>query len=78
MGHAIENMSLEIDNAVERLITKLILLDQNMVGTAQIQERAMRIDTFLSKYEDFIHKRGSYGRNYIWVIAAEEDIKAYQ
>ena len=37
MGHSIETTSLEIDNAVERLITKLIL-DQNKVGTARAQE----------------------------------------
>ncbi len=32
---------------------------------------------FLSTHYDFIHKRGSFARDYIWMTAAEEDLKAY-
>jgi hypothetical protein len=77
MAHAIENKSLLHDNAPERLITKLII-DRTKVGDDWKQERAKLINTFLTKYGDFINKRGSFARDHTWITATEEDLKAYR
>jgi len=54
MKHAIKNKSLLRENAVKRLITKLIV-DRTKVGDNLRQERAKFIDTFLAEYGDFIN-----------------------
>lgn len=52
MAHAVINKSTIHDEAVERLITKLIL-DSNLVGEELKTSSAGLIDTFLTKHVDF-------------------------
>jgi hypothetical protein len=72
MAHAVIHKSLVIDEAAERLITKLIL-DQILVGEERTVSRAKLIDTFLTEYGDFINRRGTFARDHIWIMAKEPD-----
>ncbi len=65
------------DEAVERLITKLIL-DPNLVGEERMISRARLIDTFLTEHGDFINKRNSFACDNIWIMAKEPSILAYR
>ncbi len=56
MASAIVNKSQMHDEAAERLITKLIL-DRSVVGNERRIARVNLIDTFLTKYGDFIKKK---------------------
>jgi len=76
-AHAVNNKSSAHDDAVENLITKLIL-DQNLVGEQRNTSRAKLIDTFLTEYGDFINKRNSFARDHNWITAKEPDLKAYR
>ncbi len=49
MAHAINNKTIEHDQAAKRLITKLIL-NPTLVGTKRSNERAKLIDTFMEEY----------------------------
>ena len=77
MAHAIDNKTIEHDQAAERLITKLIL-NSTLVGTERNNERAKLIDTFMEEYGDFTNKRGMFARDNIWIMAADEHAKAYR
>jgi hypothetical protein len=76
MAHAVINKSTIHDEAVERLITKLIL-DANLVGEERMISRARLIDTFLTEHGDFINKRSSFARDNIWIMAKEPSVLAY-
>ena len=76
MAHAVDNKTYEHDEAAERLITKLVV-DPTLVGNAWTVERARLIDTFMEEYGHFTNRRGVFGRDNIWIMAAEEDCKAY-
>jgi hypothetical protein len=76
MASAIVNKSQMHNEAAERLITKLIL-DQSVVGNERRISRANLIDTFLTKYGDFINKRNSFACNHIWIIAQDPNLKAF-
>jgi hypothetical protein len=65
------------NEAAERLITKLIL-DQSIVGNKWRIARANLIDTFLTKYGDFINKRNFFARDHIWIIAQDPNLKAFR
>ncbi len=75
MSHAIDNKTIEHDQAAERLITKLIL-NPTLVGSERNNERAKLIDTFMEEYGD-TNKRGMFARDNIWIMAADEHAKAY-
>lgn len=77
MAHAVDNKTYEHDEAAERLITKLVV-DPTLVGNAWTVERARLIDTFMEEYGHFTNRRGVFGRDNIWIMAAEEDCKAYR
>ena len=77
MAHAVVNKSTIHDEAVERLITKLIL-DSNLVGEERMISRARLIDTFLTEHGDFINKRNSFARDNIWIMAKEPSVLAYR
>ncbi len=76
MAHAVINKSTIHDEAVERLITKLIL-DSNLVGEERTTSRARLIDTFLTEHGDFINKRHSFANDNIWIMAKEPNVLAY-
>ena len=76
MAHAVINKSTIHDEAVERLITKLIL-DSNLVGEERTISRARLIDTFLTEHGDFINKRNSFARDNIWIMAKDPSVLAY-
>ena len=77
MAHASDNKTLDHDGAAERLITKL-LLDPSLVGNNSTIQRAMLIDTFMEEYGDFTNRRGVFARDNIWIMAADENCKAYR
>ena len=77
MSHAIDNMTIKHDLAAKRLITKLIL-NPTLVGSKRNNERAKLIDTFMKEYGDFTNKRGMYAHENIWIMAADEHVKAYR
>ena len=77
MLHAIDNKSINHDQAAERLITKLIL-NPTLVGRERNNERAKLIDTFMEEYGDFTNKRGMFARDNIWIMAKDENAKAYR
>ncbi len=77
MAHAVEHKTINHDQADERLITKLIL-NPTLVGTKRNNERTNLIDTFMEEYGDFTNKRGMFARDNIWIMAADENAKAYQ
>jgi hypothetical protein len=77
MAHVIDNKTIEHYQAAERLITKLIL-NPTLVGTERNNERAKLIDTFMEEYGDFTNKRGMFARDNIWIMAADENAKAYR
>ena len=77
MAHALDSKTYEHDEAAEQLITKLIL-DPGLVGHAWTVERARLIDTFMVEYSNFTNKHGVFCHENIWIMATEEDCKAYQ
>jgi hypothetical protein len=77
MAHDVEHKTINHDQAAERLITKLIL-NPTLVGTNRNNKRANLIDTFMEEYGDFTNKRGMFARDNIWIMAADENAKAYQ
>jgi hypothetical protein len=77
MEHAITNKGQIHDDAVERLISKL-LLDPSLVGSAKNTQRAYLIDTFMEEYGDFTNRRGLFSRDNIWIIAADDATKSYK
>jgi len=77
MAHAIDNKTIKHDQAAEQLITKLIL-NPTLVGTERNNERAKLIDTFMEEYREFTNKRGMFACDNIWIMASNENAKAYQ
>ena len=77
MAHASDNKTLDHDGAAERLITKL-LLDPSLVGNNSTIQRAKLINTFMEEYGDFINRHGVFARDNIWIMAADENCKAYR
>ena len=77
MEDAITNKSLEHNEAAEWLITKL-LLDPGLVGNNRKIERAKMIDTFLEEYGNFTNRHGVFAWDNIWIIAVDENVKAYR
>jgi len=77
MASAVLNKTQMHDDAVERLIAKLIL-DQSLVGDERNRQRAKLIDTFLTEYGDFINKRGAFAKDHIWITAEDPDLKAFR
>ena len=77
MEHAVNNKDQIHDDAAEWLITKL-LLNPDLVGNDKTVERAKLIDTFMEEYGDFTNKRGMFARDNIWIMAADENAKAYR
>ena len=69
--------SLDHNEAAEWLITK-ILLDSGLVGNDRNIERAKLIDIFLEEYSNFTNRHGVFAQDNIWIIAADENVKAYQ
>jgi hypothetical protein len=74
-SNAIDNKSIEHDQAAEWFSTKLIL-NPTLVGSERNNERAKLIDTFMEGYGDFTNKRGMFARDNIWIMAADEHTKA--
>ena len=77
MEDAITNKAQIHDDAAERLITKL-LLDPALVGNERTVQRAKLIDSFMEEYGAFTNRLGMFARDNIWIIAADETIKAYK
>jgi hypothetical protein len=77
MAHAIENKMIEHDQAAEWLITKLIL-NPTLVGTERSNKWAKLIDTFMEEYGEFTNKHGMFACDNIWIMASNENAKAYQ
>jgi len=77
MTHSIEHKTIKHDEAAERLITKLIL-NPSLVGTKRNNERVKLIKTFMEEYGDFTNKRGMFVCDNIWIMASDENAKAYQ
>jgi hypothetical protein len=77
MAHAVEHKTINHDQTAERLFTKLIL-NPNLVGIKRNNERVNLIDTFMEEYGDFTNKCGMFACNNIWIMATDENAKAYQ
>ena len=77
MAHASDNKTLLHDGAAERLITKL-QVDPSLVGHNWTIQRAKLIDTFMEEYGDFTNRRGVFARDNIWIMAADDNCKAYR
>jgi hypothetical protein len=77
MAHAVEHKTINHDQAAKQLITKLIL-NSTLVGTERNNERANLINTFMKEYGDFTNKHGMFARDNIWIMATDENAKAYQ
>jgi hypothetical protein len=77
MADAIENKMIKHDQAAKRLITKLIR-NTALVGTERSNERATLVDTFMEKYGEFTNKHGMFARDNIWIMASDENAKAYR
>lgn len=77
MAHGVENQTIEHEQAVERLIAKLIL-SPTLVGTERRTEEARLINKFHEELGDFREKRGHYARPHIWITAADDDVPAFR
>jgi hypothetical protein len=77
MAHAIENKTVEHDEAARQYITKVIL-NLALVGTERSTKRAKLIDTFMEEYWDFTNKRGMFAWDKIRVVASDANTKAYR
>ena len=77
MVHAIDNKTIEHDQAAEHLITKLIL-NPALVGTERNNSRVKLINTFMEEYGDFTNKHGMFACDNIWIMAVDEHAKAYR
>jgi hypothetical protein len=76
MAHSIEHKSQVHDEAVEYLITKLIL-DPALVGIEKVNTRAQLIDTFAEEYGYYTNSRGAFACENMWIIAAYDNCLAY-
>ena len=71
MEHAKEHKTREHTQAVNRLISKLIL-GSNLVGSARNTEKAKMISEFWNQHDDFERHAGMYDQDYMWINAINE------
>ncbi len=76
MKHALENKDERHDEAVVKLISKLIL-PRHLVGDDRIKERAQLVNTFWMEYSDFSLQTGKFGSPDMWIIAADPQQPAH-
>ena len=72
MAYAIDNKTINHDQAAERLLTKLIL-NPTLVGTKRNNARTNLTDTFMEEYSDFTNKRGMFACDNIWIVATDDN-----
>ena len=77
MAHAYENRSSMHNEAVVRLIEKLIL-NPMLVGEEKSSHLSKDIDTFWNEYDNFVNMRGCFSQQYMWDAARGDDVKAYR
>lgn len=65
------------EQAVERLITKLIL-DPHLVGSERETERSRLIHKFWVEHNQFWNKLGNFNRDHIWHAADDDEAFAYR
>ena len=62
--------------AVERLITKLIL-KQSLIGVERDTELARLVQTFWSEHTEFLHHTGKFDKAHIWISAEQDDMESH-
>lgn len=76
MEHCLLNKTMQHVEAVEKLVTKL-LLNPALVGMDREREKARLIDTFHSEYRDFSCRMGHFARVHIWALAEDSQEEAF-
>ena len=77
MAEAGSAKSLDHDEAVERLIAKLIL-PRNLVGDDKKIKLARLIDLFWSEYANFTNRLGKFNSDGMWIIAKMDTNLAHE
>jgi hypothetical protein len=77
MAHAYENRSMIHNEAVVRLIDKLIV-NPIFVEEEKSKHLSKDIDTFWDEFDNFINRPGCFSQKYMWDAAWGDDVKAYQ
>ena len=77
MAEAGSAKSLDHDEAVERLIVKLVL-PRNLVGDEKKIELARLIDLFWSEYANFTNRLGKFNSDGMWIIAKMDTNLAHE
>ena len=75
MQHAIDNRSMQHDDAVRRVVSKLMLPD-DLVGDARNERRAQLVHQFWKEYSDFTTRTGAFAHPDMWIMAADDNVKA--
>lgn len=76
-NHARQNMTMQHEEAVSRLITKLIL-PEDVVGAEREQMRASLVHTFKKEHSDFTNRTGVFAHPDMWVMAEDENVPAWE
>ena len=77
MKHAIDNRSMQHDDAVRRVISKLILTE-DVVGEERKQRRAQLVHTFWKEYSDFTTRTGVFSHPDMWIMAGDVNVQAWE
>ena len=77
MKHAIDNRTLQHDDAVRRVVTKL-MLRKDLVGHARNEKRAQLVHLFWKEYSDFTTRTGVFAHPDMWIMAADDNVKAWE
>ena len=77
MAHMYENRLMIHNEAVVRLIEKLIV-NPIFVGEEKSKHLSKDMDTFWDEFDNFINRRGCFSHKYsMWDAARGDDVKAY-
>jgi hypothetical protein len=76
MAHAYKNRLMIHNEAVVRLIDKLIA-NPIFVGEEKSEHLSKDIYTFWDEFDNFINRRGCFSHKYMWDAARGDDVKAY-
>ncbi len=77
MAHMYENRLMIHNEAVVRLIEKLIV-NPIFVGEEKSKHLSKDMDTFWDEFDNFINRPGCFSHKYMWDTAQGDDVKAYQ
>ena len=77
VADADKNHSPEDMAAIERLLFKLVL-DPSLVGEAKDREKGRLSREFWDAHKNFWNRDGDYNKNFIWMLAEQDDCKPYE